>query len=248
MSSKRGECTRCRQANPKLANFCSRCGANLRDAEGVRSSGRGGSGLVFIGVLLASASLFITISIASSVAKKSDRRPPVMPTRRAYDLPKHKAEAFFEMLAPKRVNVVVRRQGQKVAIKGSEAEAGALDDFVELISRYDHLDHDEVHRAIEQATPTWTVSKRYKFASRQADALWVILASDDVPVLVSRSGRRLSVRGAASDMRLLDCISDILHGRRVDSYLQQKSSRRVVTYEGSRSADLQRRYGRWQTH
>lgn len=124
--------------------------------------------------------------------------------RYGFELPKAKADALFNLLAPDHVPVLVGRSDDGVIVRGTSDQANVVNDFVALLTRLDHLRYPDRRRSIEHARPTWTTSKTYPLREPQAESLWRLLAFEDVPVLVRRDGPHVRVDATPEDQRIIE--------------------------------------------
>ncbi len=131
-----------------------------------------------------------------------------------FPLQASKADAVYEMLSPSDIHVIVgRNNGEGVHVRGTSREMRAIEQFIDLLSRAGkHPDIDPV-AFVERQKSTWTDRERFKLTRKKAKALAKLLAYNDVPVLVSRNGSRVTVEGTEDDIRTVRAIVEILKGR-----------------------------------
>lgn len=197
------QCTVCQKSYPSHANYCAICG-RLLVTTGITVGSRNGR-LV----------LAVMISALATFAVFAATRSPVQIESRSFDLPPAKAAAMFRLLKPKDVKVIVARDGNHVQIKGTHRECDALTDFIGLIGRFSSQSECQVRRQMERARKTWTTHETYRLPKSKAKALFDALAPDDVPVLVSWSGKRLRIDASPTDQAILKQLVQILRGRRL---------------------------------
>jgi len=168
--------------------------------------------LVFLAVLFWGAQSFQGLSRYVNFGGRSRASSSVLAH---LDLDVEKAEAVYELLAPRDIRVLVSRHGPRdVGVEGTVQEIDALDRLAELISRYEDLEGTELARAMRQAESSWAYRRMFKLPHAQADALYELLAFDDVPVLVQLATDGILVEGASHDLRTIERILPILRGRR----------------------------------
>ncbi len=197
------QCTVCKNQYPSHANFCALCGRPLVTVA-VTRAGRH-AGLVVV-VIVAGLATYAVLAATRSAAVLENRR---------FDIPRAKATAMFELLRPRDVKVVVRRDGGRLKITGTPQECDALAKFVGLITRYTGKPECEVRVAMERARKGWSTRQRYKLPKSKARALFNALAPDDVPVLVSWSGKRVRVDASPQVQETIRQVVEILRGRRL---------------------------------
>lgn len=197
------QCTVCQSRYPSHANFCALCGRPLVTVA-VTPAGRN-VGLVVV-VIVAGLATYAVLAATRSATVLEDR---------SFDIPRAKATAVFELLRPRDVKVVVRKDGRRVQITGTPKECDALAKFVGLITRYTGKPECEVRVAMERARKGWTTRRKYKLSKSRARALFNALAPDDVPVLVSWSGKRVRVDASPQVQENIRHVVEILRGRRL---------------------------------
>ncbi len=193
----------CRSLFPSHANFCALCGRPLVPA---------GRSPVFRNAGLA---LTFAISVLITYAVFAATRTVVATEERRFDLPPAKTAAMFELLKPRDVKVLVRKDTGRLHIVGTAKECEVLADFTRLITRHRGKPACEVRQCMEHARKSWTTREAYKLPKRRAKALFDALAPDDVPVLVSWKGKRVRVDADPGDQKIIRHIVTILRGRRL---------------------------------
>ncbi len=128
------------------------------------------------------------------------------------DLPPEKAEAFFAILAPNDVKVLVGRRNQGVHVRGTAKEVSALAGLAELMTRESGREVTDVAQFIERHQGTWDSESVYKLPEPAGEALLRVLAFEDVPVLVSRQGSGIGVRASKRDQAVIADIARIQQG------------------------------------
>lgn len=150
-----------------------------------------------------------------SLAAAQDGPAAPQMVRRSYDLPEAKASAFFELLAPSDVKVLVGRTDKGVSIEGTTAEAKVLDGLTDLLTRFADRDVSDTGAFITELRPTWTTTATYELPEKKLGLLFDILAFDDVPVLVSRGDGKITVQASDADQKVVAGIARILSGERL---------------------------------
>lgn len=213
------QCPFCAEHNPQHANFCSRCGRAfaLTTCCGARRPGCSGKSsrvlgaLVLAGVLAGSVAWVFDSASASSVYSNAWKLRA--DTVRDYDLRRDKADAVYEILAPRDVKVLVSKRSGGLRVRASSSAAFVLDEFISLVSRLDHLPRVEMEHRMRHARDGWCTSRTYKLGRKQSTLLQHVLAFDNVPVLVSRKGSRLRVEASPQDQETVASIVRLLHDR-----------------------------------
>ncbi len=204
-------CPQCRRENAPFARFCGHCGQPFIPSNRPTPKRRRDGG-VWVVVIIAAA-LFFGFRpfhfnrIISTLTSRTNA------TRRNFDLSTEKATAFFNLLAPDDVKVIVRRRSRGVSIKGTSREVAVLNDFVALLTRYEHDSSSAALVAVQQLGEPDAVKTRYRLPHQQAEALIALLAAKDVPVLVSGRGCEVHVTASAADQRVIHDVVEILLGR-----------------------------------
>ncbi len=208
-------CSTCRQVNPLQARYCARCGQRLSVAgQSATSKGNGPwvAFLILLAVLFWGAQSFQGLSRYVNFGGHSRASSSV---NAHLDLDIAKAEAVYELLAPRDIRVLVSRHGPRdIGIEGTVQEIDALNCLAMLVSRYENLEGAELIRAMRQAESGWGYRRMFKLPRQKADALYELLAFGDVPVLVQLATDGILVEGASHDLRTIERILPILRGRR----------------------------------
>ncbi|MFQ5590369.1 MAG: zinc ribbon domain-containing protein [Phycisphaerae bacterium] len=226
-------CINCHHPNPAEASFCSRCGMNLAAVRGRSRPTALANVALLVGaaVSLAAASTALEplrytwqrlpedaglfLDYAAGAGSNDYGRTLEPAIDRDYDLCEHKAQAMFNLLAPKDIAVIVSRRGGGVHVQGTPWEIRALDRFVELITRKNHQDRDGVRRYVKSLLRTSETTKEYRLPPEKREVLGSILALDDVPLLViSNSQDRLTVTATAPDQSTVSDVVQILRGKK----------------------------------
>lgn len=135
--------------------------------------------------------------------------------QRDYHLTTDKADALYELILPPDIHVQISRsRAEGVFIRGTPTEANVVDRFVEIISRYDDLPPSRAKARVRQLESAWTTTREYRMTQAKAAALFRILDFDDVPVRVSKRGRRVTIRATSDDQAVIRSLVDILEGKR----------------------------------
>lgn len=207
------ECPHCRGQNPPQANYCATCGRSVQHTT-FRTPPRitGGRGAILLALVLLVA--FLAVKAPRIQGIRSMFRSSTTLVRHDFDLPSNKADAFFELLAPSDIKVVVGQRSGGVFINGTPRETDVLKRFAELLTRLEGCCADSIDQAMDQLRSGWTVTETYQLPESHARVLIDILAVRDVPVLVSGGGTSIRVTATAADQQTIDQLVDILHGQR----------------------------------
>jgi hypothetical protein len=210
------ECPDCRRRNPHNARFCATCGRRLDYARcgPATKSGSGGAGLALGLVLIALFLGFRPLHLVSW-GRRAVTRATAQPTvRREFNLPDDKADAFYRLIAPSDIKVIVGRREGGVFIKGTPSEAESMTRFAELLTRLEGRDGNTVEHIINSLRSQPTETETYLLLRSKVNALINILKFKDVPVLVSGGGRKVRVIAAPNDQQTIREVVHILHGER----------------------------------
>lgn len=116
------------------------------------------------------------------------------------------ADALYELLAPAEVKVIVSRSGDTIAIQGTGEEHATLESALQLLG---WIERDEVFERMRQGDSVPCV---YRLGPEHADAVYDMLAPDDVKVFVSRSGvDAVSVNATQQEHEVLDRFFSLLN-------------------------------------
>ncbi|MCH7870640.1 MAG: hypothetical protein IID33_02970 [Planctomycetes bacterium] len=205
-------CLACGQRNPTHALFCWECGVELCPADAVprRKSGFGWASLLVVVLVVTAAAFIHSVDDRAAVARSDVERM----IERDFDLDREKCGPLFDLLALEEVGSLwVGRLSEGVRVEGTPAAIGALERFVELVTRLDHLNPRDVKSNMSRFRRTWETSRTYELPQRVRDALFQVLAFDDVPVLVDRRGSsRLEVDASPFDQRIVSDMIEVLGG------------------------------------
>ncbi len=208
-------CPTCRRPNPSHARYCACCGRALR-----RSGCRSGScrgllvTLAVVGLVLWSTGWRgVPMAWVSKVREAVSRVRSPQLVRRHLELNPAKADAFFKLLAPADVQVLVARTDRGISIKGTPHEADVLADFAGLLTRHERACGNQ-RFSMDKLAATWTVRQTYTVPAAKARTLYDLLADDDVPVYVQRHSQTVVVDASESDQKTIAGVVDILHGKR----------------------------------
>lgn len=208
------DCAACRQQNPPHAQFCARCGRLLPSGDAAPPA----TGMRNLGVLAAVLAVIVSAAIVFGIAGNARRYTPLsrstVSTRTTYPLPPDKAEALYELLAPRDVRVRVSKTAHGISIAATEREKQILDRFVELVTRLDGHDDTCIDDQMAKARPTWTASERYMLTKGKVTTLVRILGFADVPVLVTPGRSAVEVDATPADQETIRGVVNILRGRR----------------------------------
>lgn len=212
------QCPQCAATNPTNARFCALCGAPLRRARTATCATTCTStrrDLVLAGVA-ASAILAAAIVVAVVRNERSDDNDfvPGPIVRHDFTLSDAKADALYNLLKPRDIAVIVGRDAGRLYVEGTRGEVDALVKFVDILNRVERLPRHQHQQRMDQLRKTWTNRRTYRLTSAKSRRLKNVLAFDDVPVLVSRSGPRITVESSDEDRPTIDRIIDILRRRR----------------------------------
>ncbi len=210
------ECPNCRRRNPPNARFCATCGRRLEYARcgPAARSGGGGAALALGLVLIA---LFFGFRPHHFVnwGRRAVTTATASPTmRRDFNLSDHKADAFYHLIAPSDIKVIVGRRQGGVFIKGTPREAETMTDFAELLTRLEGRDGHTVEHIIKSLRSQPTETETYSLPRSKVQALINILKFEDVPVLVSGGGRKVCVIATPHDQQTIREVAKILRGER----------------------------------
>lgn len=171
-----------------------------------------------LGVVLAA-----LVVIASALLVFGATRHPKFPwpgrsvptTEACLELPPGKGKSLYELLAPRDIRVIVSAHDRGVCVQGTAHEIDALANLTELITRFGDLPKSEAVASVTRLRPRWTNGRTYKLSRSKSDALFAVLAPDDVAVLVSRAGRRgIHVQSTPADQEIVRRVVEILRGNR----------------------------------
>ncbi len=147
------------------------------------------------------------------------------------DLPPEKAEAFFALLAPNDVKVLVGRRNQGIHIRGTAKEVSTLDALAELMMREAGREVTDVAAFIEELQGTWDSQSVYKLPGDAGEALLRVLAFEDVPVLVSRQGGGIGVAASKRDQAVIADVALIQQGMSPQK-MHSVTARKVARNDG----------------
>jgi hypothetical protein len=208
------ECIHCRHCNPPHANYCGRCGHAFADARWVRptpprTSCRSGAGWVLLLV-----PLFLIFGPGHWKPTCMSQGRADRNVARTYALSEDKADALFNLLAPRDVRVLVSRCDGGVCVKGTAREVEILDHLTALVTRVQGRNVGCVERYMNRLRPSWTSSETYGLTRHKATTLFHLLAFDDVPVGVSARKSKIRVDANPTDQQTIADIVNILNGKR----------------------------------
>jgi hypothetical protein len=196
------QCTTCHRAYPADANFCSVCGQPLVTANTPPDLRRVGL------------ALFVIVSAVVTLGVIAGTRPARVTEERHLRLPPAKAAAMFELLKPRDVKVIVRKEADGIRITGTAKECHVLAELGNLMVRYEGLPDASVEHHMAQSRKSWRVRRTYKLPKHKAKALFDALAPENVPVLVSWSGKRVRVDASPEDQNIIHSVARVLLGSR----------------------------------
>ena len=154
---------------------------------------------------------FTIYQFSGSNSPSSYLDPSVPMVWRELELPQPKADMLFELLRPSDVKVLVSRDDCCLRVNGSPGEVTAVVGFGELITRFHGVPKGHVSAHLSKMK----LSKMdYKLSRSSARRLFDLLALDDVPVFVYRSGGAIQISAEPSDQRTLAKFASILRGQR----------------------------------
>ncbi len=223
------ECRRCRHQNPERARFCGRCGQGLfAQARETLDSLPGPTPRIRKKRCRGPGSLLLLLCLgAIGICWVGNRGPHRSIARsgeskRNLFLNSAKAQAMFDLLAPKDVAVIVGPNhhgrfngGRVISVSGTPEEVRTVQQFAELLTR---LEDEPWFRDRESISgpSTGMCERTYRLRRSNAKALTKMLSFDDVPVFVTRLGSRLAVSATNEDHRTICGIVRILGGREYD--------------------------------
>jgi len=157
---------------------------------------------------------------------------------REYSLSDEKADALFELLSPSDVTVVVSRTGDGVSIRGRQNQCEVMDRFIDLYTRGQREGLNTYGETIERWQSRWDSDESYSVPEDRADAVYAVLAFDDVPVLVSRSGDGISVKATGADQRTVADLVNIVSGQGPSLFApgQGRNSFQTRSWRGDKDA------------
>jgi hypothetical protein len=135
--------------------------------------------------------------------------------RKAFPLENAKADAVFKLLAPNHVQVLVSRTPDGIAVQGTSTEVDAVARFVELITRDAGKNYSTDQAALAELRKGWDTQQSYKLPEESAEALFAVLAFDDVPVLVAHAPDGISIEAGKRDQKVIARMVRILNGKRL---------------------------------
>jgi hypothetical protein len=208
------ECTNCRHRNPQHANYCGRCGQAYDLADGYQPVPRRTSCGSGAGWLLLLVPVFLIFGPSrwqpTCVSKfRADRD-----VARTYSLPEDKADALFNLLAPRDVRVLVSRCEGGVCVKGTLREIEILDHLTGLLTRVRCESSSCIDHYMDQVRSSWTSSEKYNLSRHKASTLYHLLAFEDVPVGVSARKSKIRVDANSTDQATIRGVVNILAGKR----------------------------------
>jgi len=202
-------CHACGSPNRPDARFCADCGTSLVPK---RSCCSGGGAFALLAFVIVGGMVFVGLK-GVNLVKSRIGRARMSTAMIVLDLPKDKADAVFNLIRPKDIDVRVGSTETGVWIRGTHVETAVMDRLGEIITRYRHLPRDMFEMRVDEDRPQWVTNKRYKLSRSKARALFNLLAPDDVPVLVDRDGRYVTVEATEADQAVIRRVVDILRGR-----------------------------------
>lgn len=157
-----------------------------------------------------------TLLAATALPALADDDPPTTRKRqqvsRSFDLDDGKAGAIFLLLSPDNVRVLVSRTQTGINIKGTPREVNTLTEFIGILTRDTGKDYNADPAALAELRKTWNSEKTYTLPQSVADALFVTLAFNDVPVYVTRTDDGINVQAVNTDQKIIAQITQIARG------------------------------------
>ena len=197
------DCPTCCRQYPSEANFCAICGRTLVLAV----APPGGRGVMLVlGCVISAAITYGVFAATGSAGPIENRR---------IELPGAKATALYNLLRPDGIRVVVGRQGGRLDIRGTAGECGTVTAFAEIITRCAGKPADQINHCMAHHRELWSTRQTYRLSSHMARVLFDALSPNDVPVLVSQDGKRVSVSASGADQETVRRFVEILRGRRL---------------------------------
>lgn len=205
--------------------------------------------LLLVGSTSASASVTTAVTwIGQSVATAATSQAgDDRSVEKLLELTPEKSEAFFELLAPNDVKVLVGRRNQGVHVRGTAKEVSTLEAFAELMMRDSHRQITDPQKFIDELEGTWDSASVYKLPKPAGEALLKNLAFADVPVLVANQPDGIGVRASKRDQAVIADIARIQQGmapKKMHKAPERKVARGEGRGEGRRGGDrAERRRG-----
>ncbi|UCE62058.1 MAG: hypothetical protein JSU63_10165 [Phycisphaerales bacterium] len=200
-------CGACSQPNAVHARYCAGCGAPMDDVEPTSPH----SPVANFALIVAAVLSVMAASAAIGGAGAADINTVI---ERDYFLRQEKSHALFELLRPKDVKVFVSQDDGLFTAQGNEWEIAVLDDFVELVTRYDGQSQEAVSEYIDRAAKISNTDRSYRLPRAKTEALHNVLKPADVPVLAGKQRRRVSVQATEKDQKTISNMVRILSGKR----------------------------------
>jgi hypothetical protein len=120
--------------------------------------------------------------------------------RVAYDVKSTYVDRVYKLLAPDNVRVIVSRSGDRISVQGTDKEHDVLRAGLQLLGWIDRDDVFKRMRAGENENRTY-----YNLGVEHAQALYELLAPNNVRVVVSRDGpAAVSVSGTKREHEVLE--------------------------------------------
>jgi len=135
---------------------------------------------------------------------------------RSLELPPPKADAFFQLLAPEHVKVLVSRRPTGVQVNGTQREVEALAALAALITRSQGTDFSSDNAALAELRKTWDTKETYALPAASADDLFRLLAFNDVPVFVSHATGGVTVEASRADQQIIADVVRIVRGEALE--------------------------------
>ncbi len=153
---------------------------------------------------------------------------------KVYDVTGEHANRLFELLAPESVKVIVSREGDRIAIRGTDREHAVLNSALQLLN---WVDRDDSFAEMTRGERTERV---YRVGRDHADMLFEMLAPSDVKVVVSRRGdAAVSISATKREHRVLSDFLKLLHwtdGQNRNARAEKRRRGRAEARHGEQNA------------
>ena len=189
-------CTACGKRHASYAPYCRRCG---RPLAGRGADGRVGVRLAVVAALLLAGTCGALAGVAVALRGGVADEGPVV--QRIYHCSDSKQGELYRLLQTCGNEFEASLSGEGLRVRTREARAEALDALAELVTRLEGLDRGTVEARMQAARAGWVTEESYRLPAARARALFDVLDDADVPVLVSWSGLRITVRATGADQQ-----------------------------------------------
>jgi len=129
-------------------------------------------------------------------------------------LPRDKADALFQLLAPDNVAVRVGRWAGGVMILGTPDEVKTLERFADLLTRLKDFSPARARAYLRAYRDRAWLTRDYHLPEEQARLLMRVLAQSGVPAQVDQYDKGITVSARPSDHETIEQVTRILRGLR----------------------------------